>query len=160
MSLATLLEMFRLLSTDQLYMKPRPAEVAAVIARTPKDSSTYERLADDAFRQFLTERDVPDSQSFQRFTDILAILLYEDGRTFTACLHVAQMAHSRPAYDVYGVNALAALANYMRRGRPLPAGKQELYLAFRAMENNDNLTHNAGECVEMLSKAYPDEHTK
>jgi len=160
MSLAMFLEMFRLFSSDQLYMTPQSQEVAAVIARLPLDPETYDALADEAFKELLTERDVPDSQSFQRFTDILSVLLYKDGRTFTACLRVAQMARRKPACSVFGINALAALANYMRRGRPLPISKRELFATFHAMEEDDNLTHNAGECIAMLSKDYPDEARK
>jgi hypothetical protein len=65
------------------------------------------------------------------------------------------MSNAKPSYSYYGINSLAALANYMRRGRPLPIAKSDLLRKFETLEMNDDLTHNAGECRKMLLAAYP-----
>jgi hypothetical protein len=154
MTVALLLELFRLVSHDELFQSPRSDKVLVLIRQLPADSETYDRIAADAFRTLLTERDEPDVMAFQRLVDILTILLYHDGRTFTACLRIAELSNHRPAFGSYGINALGALVNYMRRGRPLPLPKSELLVKFEMLEDNEDLTHNAGECRKMLLKAY------
>lgn len=154
MTAALLLELFSLVSHDELYGRPKSPRVIELIRQLPAEPKTYEQIAADGFRTLLIERDEPDSLAFQRMIDILTVLLYEDGRTFVACLEIAETANERPAYGVYGINSLAALANYMRRGRPLPMAKAELLERFEELEKNDDLTHNAGECRKMLLQAY------
>jgi hypothetical protein len=155
-----LLELFRLVSHDELYAVPRSDRVVQLIRQLPADSATYEHIAEEGFRTFLADSDEPTAIAFERLVDILTVLLYDDGRTFVACLRIAELSNERPAYGVFGVNALAGIANYMRRGRPLPMPKRELLKKFEAFENNDDLTHNAGECRKMLIKAYTDGRRK
>jgi hypothetical protein len=154
MTLAMLLELFRLVSHDELYAAPRSNRVVRLIRQLPTDSATYEQIADEGFRTFLVDNDEPNAIAFERLVDVLTVLLYEDGRTFTACLKIADLSNERPAYGVFGVNALAAIVNYMRRGRPLPIPKTDLLKKFETFEDNDDLMHNASECRRMLIKAY------
>lgn len=155
MTLTLLLELFRLIGHDELYATPQRDSVAAVIRQLPENPETYNRIAEEAFQTLLLDRDEPDVERFQRTVDILTVLLYHDGRTFTALLRVATLSNEHPAYGFYGINALGALANYMRRGRTLPIAKAQLVRKFKAFETNEDLVHNAGECRKMLRTAYP-----
>lgn len=149
-----LLELFRLVSHDELYAAPKSERVIQLIRQLPIEPETYEAIAEEGFRTLLTEKDEPDAAEFQKLTDILNVLLYQDGRTFTACLKIAELSNKRPAYGFYGINSLAALANYMRRGRPVPISGTELLKRLKMLERNDDLMHNAGECRKMLMTAY------
>jgi hypothetical protein len=155
MTLAMLLDLFRLIPHEELYQRPATRPVVSIISQLPASHDTYRDIADDAFTSFLVNRDDPDVESYQRLVDIFTILLYEDGRTLTACLRLAERANAKPAYSVFGVNALGALVNYTRRGRALPSPKNLLIAKLRPMEENDELSHNARECLKMLSRAYP-----
>lgn len=154
MTLAMLLELFRLVSHDELYAAPRSDRVIRLIRQLPTDSATYEHIVEDGFRTYLVDKDEPDAIAYERLVDVLTVLLYEDGRTFMACLKSAELSNERPAYGIFGINSLAAMVNYMRRGRSLPMPKADLLKRFETLENNDDLAHNAVECRKMLMTAY------
>jgi hypothetical protein len=155
MTITVLLQLFAPFSRDELYQRPQLADLRTAIAQTSPDPRVYEQIADQAFAELLLDVDEPRMQEYQRLVHILTVLLYEDGRTFTGCLRLAQYASDHPSFGIYGVNSLAALANYLRRGRPLPVSKSELKRAFTEFEANEDLQHNAGECLKMLRTAYP-----
>lgn len=149
-----LLTLFHLISHEELYARPMPATVASAIAALPRDNQAFIRMADEGFDEYLMRPDEPNTADYQRLTDIFTVLLYKDGRTFMGCLTLAERANARPAYSVYGVNALAALANYLRKGRPLPTSKSSLRRRLHRLEENDVLSHNTRECLRMLETAY------
>lgn len=153
MTWAVLLGLFQSVADERL-VRPFPTEVTAIIAQLPEEPQQYEQIATAAFNDLILDPDESDAVTFQRVETILRALLYHDGRTFQALLTVATLAHDHPGYGENGINSLAAIANYLRKGRPLPMAKQELERRLSDLNNDDELQHNVSECLRLLRKNY------
>ena len=150
---ALLLQLFRDVPDERL-VRPLGDEVMTIIERLPTDSTTFEKLAGDAFEALILQPDESDDVAFQRLETILRMLLYHDGRTLRAHLKIARLAYENPGYSEHGINSLAGIANYLRKGRVLDLDATSLSRELARYEDDEHLSHNATECRRLLRRVY------
>lgn len=145
----TLAVLFHLFSTFSDYALQHPTkDVLTIVALCPADQATFVGIAEEAFAQFQAS---DDEVQLRRFETIYRLMLFIDGRTFLGCLRFATLASAMPSCGDWGVNSLAALVNYLRSGRSvLPLSAAELFPFFESLQSNEDLAHNASECVRFL----------
>jgi hypothetical protein len=148
---AVLLELFRGFSTPELFRTPTAPAIASVIQALPTDPTAYTAAAAEAVAVLLEQPSAPDQEGFQEFGDLLRVLLYYDGRTLEACLQVADTACVSPKAEDAGVNALAAIANYLRSGGAVRLSVKEFTERLERYMENSALFHNARECRNLLA---------
>lgn len=144
MTLALLMSLFQPPGSDEL-LEPSLTQVVSIAPTLPDDPEFYSMIADEAFAEFLVA--AGDDLSFQRFVDVLRLLVYHDGRSELGLLRVAQLAREHPEFGNEGIGALAALANYYRSGGASLVQTDELLRQLgELMEDGGALFHNAREC--------------
>jgi hypothetical protein len=127
---------------------PASPEVQAMIETLPRDPDVYVTIADSAFAELSTK--AGDDGSFEEFVDILRLLLYADGRTEKALLHIAELAAASPAFEEEGINALAGLANQYGSGSHPTISLDDLVPRLERLMASPKLLHNARECKNAL----------
>jgi hypothetical protein len=150
---ALLLQLFHDIPDERL-VRPLGNDVVAIIDQLPTDSAIFEKLAGDAFDTLILQPDESDDVAFQRLESILRALLYHDGRTLRAHLKIAQLAYENPGYGEHGINSLAAIANYLRKGRIFDIDPTSLSKDLARYEDDEHLSHNATECRRLLRRVY------
>lgn len=149
-----LLELFSGFGKSELFAPIASPTLSAAIASLPAEPGDYADAAENAASALLMDADTRDQDTFQRFGDVLRALLYYDGRTLEACLRVAQLAYEHPEVEVAGINALAAIANYIRSGGVTQPSSMALRVTLERYMTHPALFHNARECRNLLMKRY------
>lgn len=151
-SFTLLLHLFSGFTTAELFASPPSSQLEAVIESLPKDPGTYTAVAQEAITCLLASPESADHETFQRLGQILAVLLYHDGRSFDACLYIADMASTSSAVEEQAVNALAAIANYLRLGGAIPLPHDRLLAKFESYVTSPVLEFNARVCLGLLKR--------
>ncbi len=148
MTLARLLTIFETVDDAQLVYPPTPA-ILERIAQTSAIPHEYVRMADEAFA--LLNGDHRRESEFIRFTEILRVMLYVDGRTERALLRVAELTHGDEETAFLAINALSALANYYRGCRST-IEREPLEEQLQSYVENQLLANNALACLRYLRR--------
>jgi hypothetical protein len=149
MTLATFLALFQLLGEHDL--SSLSSSAIAVIERLPREAEVYDAIAEETFRTVVIDDDSRDDGTFRRVETLFRILLYYDGRSAAGCLRLVQLAHGNQCSE-HGVNSLGALANYFRAHEPLPFPRERMTEIIDAFVGDEELAHNAGECLRFLRR--------
>ena len=114
----------------------------------PSDPHFYLRLATELFPRNSYE----DIELRQKFVTICNQLLYRDGRTFHALMHVVKISLVDDEISRNGVNALAGVACYLR-GKPLLTIEiSELRKIFTSCLSIPRLKNNSLVCLSEIDE--------
>jgi len=157
-TLASLLRLFAThCSETRVGEYPFSPEILALVAQTPNDPAVYERIAEDAFAQYVLGSEIAYDE-FGCVEEALRVLLYYDGRSFRAFMAIAELAYQHPDVSTMGINAIAWLTNYVHSTAYTvdPADAQVLLRHLDAYKNTRTLSHNARACSDALRERFTD----
>ncbi len=136
------LEAFHDVSGEQIHTLRRSER----LAQWPADQSFYLEIAKQMFPAERYEFNLR-----QRLVDIFRGMLYTDGRTLSALLHIAKIASDDPdCFGSTGVQALAGICCYFDVSGY--DGHEELRPFFEQLAKTQVLSHNANRLATRLAR--------
>lgn len=117
----------------------------------PTEPHHYLQLA----MQLFPRCEFEDIDLRQRFVSLCTQLLYRDGRTFLAILHVVKVSLSDEEISRNGVNALCAICCFLFSRPALIVDPSELREVLNQCTAIERLANNASRCLDELQAYFP-----